>query len=93
MVVSNNVTAKKVPKVPGLLQYREDLKKLFLRANKTWSLLPQEKEVNSVKKIVQNYLRLCVSGVTQITTLDGNRHYNKWKMIYPFIPRNYSSFA
>ena len=45
VVVSNNVSAKKVPAIPGLLEYRKDQKKLYLRANKTWSLLPQEKEV------------------------------------------------
>ena len=45
VVVPNNVTAEKVPNVPGLLQYRKDKKKLYLRANKTWNLLAQEKEV------------------------------------------------
>ena len=44
----NNETAKKVPPIPGLLEYRKDQKKLYLRANKTWNLLTQEKEVNCI---------------------------------------------
>ena len=34
-----------MPRIPGLLEYRQDQKKLYLRANKTWNLLTQEKEV------------------------------------------------
>ena len=45
VIAPNNETAKKVPEIPGLLEYRKDQKKLYLRANKTWSLLAQEKEV------------------------------------------------
>ena len=45
VVVPDNVTAQKVPKIAGLLEYRQDQKKLYLRANKTWNLLTQEKEV------------------------------------------------
>ena len=41
----NNETAKQVPAIPGLLEYRKDQKKLYVRANKTWNLLAQEKEV------------------------------------------------
>ena len=41
----NNATAKKVPAIPGLLEYHNDQKKLYVRANKTWNLLTQEKEV------------------------------------------------
>ena len=47
VVVPNNVTAKKVPGIPGMLEYRLDQKKLYLRANKTWNLLTQEKEVTN----------------------------------------------
>ena len=45
VVVPNSAAAKKVPAIPGLLEYRNDQKKLYVRANKTWSLLTQEKEV------------------------------------------------
>ena len=41
----DNASAIKVPAIPGLLEYRKDQKKLYVRANKTWSLLTQEKEV------------------------------------------------
>ena len=41
----DNTSAKNVPAIPGLLEYRKDQKKLYVRANKTWSLLTQEKEV------------------------------------------------
>ena len=46
MVVPDNAAAEKVPAIPGLLEYRNDQKKLYVRANKTWSLLTQGKEVN-----------------------------------------------
>ena len=45
VVVPDNAAAKKVPEIPGLLEYRKDQKKLYVRANKTWNLLTQEKEV------------------------------------------------
>ena len=45
VVVPDSATAKKVPAIPGLLEYRADRKKLYVRANKTWNLLTQEKEV------------------------------------------------
>jgi hypothetical protein len=48
VVVPNNATAKKVPWIPGLLAYRKDQKKLYVRANKTWALLTQEKEVKNI---------------------------------------------
>jgi hypothetical protein len=48
VVVQDNATANKVPRIPGLLEYRQDQKKLYLRANKTWNLLTQEKEVSFV---------------------------------------------
>ena len=47
MVVPDSAAAKKVPAIPGLLEYRNDQKKLYVRANKTWSLLTQEKEVKN----------------------------------------------
>ena len=45
VVVPDKATAQKVPGIPGLLEYRKDQKKLYVRANKTWNLLTQEKEV------------------------------------------------
>ena len=51
VVVPDNATAQKVPGIPGLLEYRKDEKKLYLRANKTWNLLTQEKEVKG--KLIQ----------------------------------------
>ena len=47
VVVPDNAASKKVPAIPGLLEYRNDQKKLYVRANKTWSLLTQEKEVKN----------------------------------------------
>ncbi|XP_046843367.1 uncharacterized protein LOC124437433 [Xenia sp. Carnegie-2017] len=46
VVVPDNKTEKKVPKIPGLLEYRLDQKKLYVRSNKTWNILSQEMEVN-----------------------------------------------
>ncbi|XP_046848420.1 keratin, type II cytoskeletal 1-like isoform X1 [Xenia sp. Carnegie-2017] len=46
VVVSDNKTAEKVPQIPGLLEFRLDQKELYVRANKSWNILPQEKEIN-----------------------------------------------
>jgi hypothetical protein len=34
-----------VPAVPGLLEYRKDNKKLYVRENDTWEVIAQEKKV------------------------------------------------
>ena len=45
VVVPDSTAAKKIPKIAGLLEYRKDQKKLYVRSNETWNSLPQEKEV------------------------------------------------
>ncbi|XP_028396090.1 uncharacterized protein LOC114520085 [Dendronephthya gigantea] len=45
VVLPDGADAGKVPAIPGMLEYRLDSKKLYVRANKTWSPLTQEKEV------------------------------------------------
>ena len=45
VVVPDGETAKKVPAVPGLLEYREDNKELYVRANETWKAIAPEKKV------------------------------------------------
>lgn len=45
VVVPDSETAKKVPAIPGLIQYRKDKKELLLRANNTWKIIAQEKKV------------------------------------------------
>ena len=58
----DNATAEKVPGIPGLLEYRKDQKKLYLRANKTWNLLTQEKEVKIYRlKNIHCIQPLCLS--------------------------------
>ena len=34
-----------MPAVPGLLQYRKDNKKLYVRSNETWKVIAPEKKV------------------------------------------------
>ena len=41
----DDAAAKKVPAVLGLLEYRKDQGKLYVRANKTWNVLTKEKQV------------------------------------------------
>ena len=36
---------QKVPRVPGLLTYRKDTKKVYVRSNKTWNVIGKEKKV------------------------------------------------
>jgi hypothetical protein len=45
VVVPDAETGKKVPEIPGLLEYRKDTKELYLRANKTWKIIAPEKKV------------------------------------------------
>ena len=45
VVVPNSAAAQKVPPVPGLLEYRKDTKKLYLRSNETWNVIGEEKKV------------------------------------------------
>ena len=51
VVVPDAETGKKVPEIPGLLEYRKDTKELYLRANKTWKIIAPEKKVYSVDMI------------------------------------------
>ena len=57
VIVPDNKTAKKVPKIPGLLEYRLDQKKLYVRANETWNILPQEIEVRAAFATVWEYVK------------------------------------
>jgi hypothetical protein len=45
VVVPDSVAAKKVPPVPGLLEYRKDTQKLYVRSNETWNVIGEEKKV------------------------------------------------
>ena len=45
VVVPDSAAAQKVPPVPGLLEYRKDTKKLYLRSNETWNVIGEEKKV------------------------------------------------
>jgi hypothetical protein len=47
VVVPDDETSKKVPKVPGLLKYRKDTKELYVRANESWCVVAQEKKVSN----------------------------------------------
>ena len=44
-MLPDSANADKVPAIPGMLEYRLDSEKLYVRANRTWSPLTQEKEV------------------------------------------------
>ena len=39
-----------MPAVPGLLEYRKDTKELYVRANESWSIVPQQKKVSYEQK-------------------------------------------
>ncbi len=45
VVVPDSTAAQKVPPVPGLLEYRKDTKKLYLRSNETWNAIGEENKV------------------------------------------------
>ena len=45
VVVPDSAAAQKVPPVPGLLEYRKDTQKLYVRSNETWNVTGEEKKV------------------------------------------------
>ncbi len=45
VVVPDSAAAQKVPAVPGLLEYRKDTKKLYVRSNETWNAIGEENKV------------------------------------------------
>ncbi|CAB3988225.1 ---NA--- [Paramuricea clavata] len=45
VVVPDGTAAQKIPPVPGLLEYRKDNKKLYVRSNKSWNVIGEEKKV------------------------------------------------
>ena len=47
VVVPDSSTAQKVPAIEGLVEYRKDKQELYVRSNKTWSVVPQENKVKS----------------------------------------------
>ena len=50
VVVPDSIAAQKVPAVPGLLEYRKDTEKLYVRSNEKWNAIGEE---NKVTLIVQ----------------------------------------
>ena len=45
VVVPDSAAAQKVPAVPGLLEYRKDTEKLYVRSNETWNAIGEENKV------------------------------------------------
>ena len=45
VVVPDSVAAQKVPPVPGLLEYRKDNQKLYVRSNEKWNAIGEENKV------------------------------------------------
>ena len=45
VVVPDSTAAQKVPAVPGLLEYRKDTKKLYVRSNETWNAIGGQNKV------------------------------------------------
>ena len=74
----DNVIAKNVPEIPGLLEYRQDEKKLYLRANKTWNLLTQEKEV---KLYIDHTTKLFTLNLYRFDIVQGIRV--AWVFLHP----------
>ena len=47
-VVGNNRSMNKLPKIKGLLSYRTDDRKLYLKANSHWKALATQKDVRCI---------------------------------------------
>ena len=51
IVVPDNETAKKIPKIEAMIIYREDKEKLYVQGNKQLQTLADEKKVNDFNAI------------------------------------------
>ncbi|XP_028413273.1 uncharacterized protein LOC114536122 [Dendronephthya gigantea] len=47
IVVPDNKTVGKIPAVPGILKFRKDNQKLYVRSNERWNAIAEEKKLNS----------------------------------------------
>ncbi len=45
VVVPDAASSQKLPPVPGLLEYRKDTKKFYVRSNDTWNAIGEEEKV------------------------------------------------
>ncbi|CAB4007966.1 Hypothetical predicted protein [Paramuricea clavata] len=61
VVVPDGAAAQKVPPVPGLLEYRKDTKKLYVRSNGTWNVIVEEKKVTIKHKTDFDQLKKSLS--------------------------------
>ncbi|CAB3990904.1 Hypothetical predicted protein, partial [Paramuricea clavata] len=79
VVVPDSAAAQKVPPVPGLLEYRKDTKKLYVRSNGTWNVIGEEKKVLTIKhktdfdqlKKILSELKSQLGNVEKILNADG----------------------
>ncbi|XP_028391559.1 fibrinogen-like protein A [Dendronephthya gigantea] len=47
IVVPDNKTVGKIPAVPGILKFRKDNQKLYVRSHERWNAIAEEKKLNS----------------------------------------------
>ncbi|XP_028390964.1 ryncolin-1-like [Dendronephthya gigantea] len=54
VVVPDNATINKIPAAPGILTFRKDNQKLYLRSRKSWNVIAEEKKLNQLNAAVAN---------------------------------------
>ena len=62
-----------MPAVPGLLEYRKDNKKLYVRSNETWNVIGEEKKVILMLLCLPSILlQLYINAVTIVVEKNSN---------------------
>ena len=75
VVVPDDETSKKVPKVPGLLKYRKDTKELYVRANESWCVVAQEEKVRNEEILI-------LVSIISCETSPGLQRHNMWDLCW-----------
>jgi hypothetical protein len=69
VVVPNIVADQKVPPAIGLMKYRKDNEKLYVRSNETWKVICEEEKVTCNYFISRTRISILYQGLYYFRTL------------------------
>ena len=73
-VVANNRSMNELPKVQGLLSYRTDDRKLYLKEKTQWKALATQKDVSDIQCVLQHFkyelfvkrVSICITSLNEL---------------------------
>ncbi|XP_028413259.1 uncharacterized protein LOC114536107 [Dendronephthya gigantea] len=100
VVVPDNFTASNIPEVSGLLKYRKDNQKLYVRSKTSWNMIAEEKKLDQLKAALsrlESKLTTRLDDLTQAVRIKGScAHHYKYGMrhdgVYIIDPDGLGSF-